>query len=770
MREVACIRPVCPVARPKTGARHGMLLLLLLAMLPCSMQAQSRITGSITDATTGAPIPWCTVQDGTHGSGTVCDAHGRFTLSHAAGNCRLRISAIGYETRHVDVTVVADVPLQLRITLEPSVIRFSETVVIEGARGNRLDANDDRWIATAEDAMRRADGVAMIRRGAFAQEVSIRGFGAERVSTVIDGMKVHGACSDRMDPVASYVEVENLDRMEIAKGGFDMTQAAPSSGSVALITRKPVFDAPWTAEAEAGWESAAGTQRLRAGTSGTLADNLALRATASLRRAGDFRAGGGEVLAHSGYAKTNYKADLAWRAGEEHRLTASFIGDDAWDVGFPSTIMDTRRTIALIGSLEHHWSRPLAWLPSLRTLLYANRIDHWMDDNDRDITKRLVMPGMYMPMYGRTRTAGLRSEARYLAGAGTGLVVVEVSHMDAYADMWMHLIDKTGSVQLLTLGDVVDERASIAAEHTQQISDAVSLRGSLRAEGALREVGMERFRRQLDAFHPGLDMRRFLSGVSASLALDVRVAAPLRMGASFAHATRLPSHLESHGFYSYSYTEAAFLVGNPALRSERSLQGELRAEYDDGTSSMRAAVFVNEVGHYIVPLRNADPRGGELRMYANIDGVSLAGGELRAMTRVGTAWEASVSLAHVTWLEQAVPLLPPLTGVVSLGWRGDPFWIGASMRAAARAKHVELYHDLEGRAEDETPGFVVLDLRARWQASRLVEIALGIENLLDHRYHEHLSVQHLPAPGRNIYAGLRVGLPAIGNLSGDSTR
>lgn len=756
--------------RISSGARIASWLLLLTCVLPGALPAQKWITGSIIDGSTGAPIPWCAVQDLEHGTGTASDANGRFSLSHAPGNCRLRFSAIGYEARIMEIRIETDELTPMRVSLVPSIIRISETVVIEGARGNRLDANDDRWIATAEDAMQRADGVAMIRRGAFAQEVSIRGFGAERVSTVIDGMKVHGACSDRMDPVASYVEVENLERLEIAKGGFDMTQAAPSSGSVALVTRKPVFDAPWTAEAEAGWESAAGTQRLRAGTAGMLGADLAMRATASLRRAGDFRAGGGEVLPLSGYAKTNYKADLAWRAGEQHRLTASFIGDDAWDVGFPSTIMDTRRTIALIGSLEHQWLRPLAWLPSLRTLLYANRIDHWMDDNERDVTRRLVMPGHYMPMYGRTRTAGLRTEARYLAGGGTGLVVVEASHMDAYADMWMHMIDNSGSVLLLTLGDVVDQRAAVAIEHAQPLSASVMLRGSVRGDASLRDVGMDRFRRQVEAFHPEADLRSFLGGVSASVAVDVRVAASVQLGASLAHATRLPSHVETHGIYSYSYTEAAFLIGNPALQPERSLQGELRAEYDDGRSSLRAALFVNDVQQYIVPLRSEDPRGGDLRLYGNISGVSLAGGELRAMTRLGDAWEASASLAHVTQLERAVPLLPPLTGVLSLGWRGDPVWIGVNLRAAARANHVELYTDLEGRVEEQTPGFVVFDLRARWQASGLVEIAAGVENVLDHRYHEHLSVQHLPAPGRNIYAGVRFGLPAIGNISDDSTR
>ncbi len=750
--------------------RHLLLRFLLpsliLTMLPTGAWSQSRIVGSITDAATGAAVPYCTVLDTTHGTGASCDADGRFTLMHAPGSCTLRLSAVGYERMTIRVLVQAETPTLVHALLEPSVIRFSERIVIEGHRGSRLDEGDRRWQTTAEDAMRQADGVTMLRRGAFAQEISVRGFGADRVATVIDGMKVHGACSDRMDPVASYVEVENLERLDIARGAFDMTQAQPAAGSVSLVTRKPAFDVPWTVDAELGWESAAGTQRLRAGTGGSLATDLAMRLTASMRRAGDFRAGGGEVLAHSGYAKTNYKADLAWRAGDAHRLTASWIGDDAWDVGFPALIMDTRRTIAQIVSLEHLWSRPAAWLPSLRTLLYANRIDHWMDDSERDVTQRLVMPGMYMPMYGRTRTAGFRSELRYLAGSGTGLLVAELTHLDAYADMWMHLLDGTGSAWLTNLGDVVDQRASLAAEHAQQLSEAVLLRGTLRMEASRRDVGLERFRRQLEAFQPGVDVRRFLSGLSAGTTLDLRVMQQVRLRTSLAAATRLPSHLESHGFYSYSYTEAAFLIGNPMLKPERSLQAEVSAEFVEGSASLRGSVYVNAIHDYI----SSEFLSADTRRYTNVSRATVAGGELRGTMTIGESVDCMASLAYTEGRNdvtgESLPLIAPLTGTLAIGWHSATVWIGADLRAATRQTRIAERTTFE----DETAGFAVLGLRARWQATGAIEVLAGVENILDHRYHEHLSVNNLPAPGRNIHLGLRVGLPAIGNPSDDSTR
>ena len=40
----------------------------------------------------------------------------------------------------------------------------------------------------------------------------------ERTSITIDGMKIFCACTDKMDPVTSYVEIENLSQMHIGSG------------------------------------------------------------------------------------------------------------------------------------------------------------------------------------------------------------------------------------------------------------------------------------------------------------------------------------------------------------------------------------------------------------------------------------------------------------------------------------------------------------------------------------------------------------------------
>src|SRR5690625_6833347 len=75
--------------------------------------------------------------------------------------------------------------------------------------------------------------------------------------------------------------------------------------------------------------------------------------------------------------------------------------------------MDTRRADAHIGGLEHHWHNPDTeiLITSVNTNLYWNRVEHLMDDYDRDVASREVMQGMYMPMYGETTTFGLNSEA-----------------------------------------------------------------------------------------------------------------------------------------------------------------------------------------------------------------------------------------------------------------------------------------------------------------------------------------------------------------------
>src|SRR5690606_29563280 len=60
--------------------------------------------------------------------------------------------------------------------------------------------------------------VDMVKRGAYAWEPTLNNMFSERLSVTIDGMRIFGACTDKMDPITSYVDVSNLSKANIASG------------------------------------------------------------------------------------------------------------------------------------------------------------------------------------------------------------------------------------------------------------------------------------------------------------------------------------------------------------------------------------------------------------------------------------------------------------------------------------------------------------------------------------------------------------------------
>ena len=58
----------------------------------------------------------------------------------------------------------------------------------------------------------------MIKRGNYAWEPTLNNMVSERLVVTIDGMQIFGACTDKMDPITSYVDVSNLEKVTIGSG------------------------------------------------------------------------------------------------------------------------------------------------------------------------------------------------------------------------------------------------------------------------------------------------------------------------------------------------------------------------------------------------------------------------------------------------------------------------------------------------------------------------------------------------------------------------
>ena len=90
-------------------------------------------------------------------------------------------------------------------------------VIIIGKKA-KIHEKQSKSLASIDEFLDKASQVDLIKRGAYAWEPIINNMATERTLITIDGMRIFGACTDKMDPITSYVEVSNLSEATIHSG------------------------------------------------------------------------------------------------------------------------------------------------------------------------------------------------------------------------------------------------------------------------------------------------------------------------------------------------------------------------------------------------------------------------------------------------------------------------------------------------------------------------------------------------------------------------
>ncbi len=725
------------------------ILILQFFLAARALFGQTLIQGQVKNQGNSRPIPFANVVVLGLPQGAACDSSGVFRLLLPPGDYRLEFSAIGFKTLALPIAVRPQRDQTITVSLAPTVIELSDEIVVYGE--NELDKIDD-WLNSTDDIIARAEGVSLMQRGNYALEPSIRGMSAGRIGLVVDGMKIFSACVDRMDPVTAYVEVENLDRMEISKGAFDMSVAPGAGGAINMITQKPDFSRPLQIQSEAGYESVSALRRFRSEVN-YARSAWAARGTFSIKESGDFYAGGRTRIINSGYHKINYKFDFSRKFGRNQLLELSFIGDDARDIGYPSLLMDAARATSQIYRVEHHWDSPFPGIQSMSSKIYFNRIDHWMDDDKRDVTVREVMPDMHMPMFGKTRTIGAMETIKLARNKHLFKFILEAYRLTAFADMRMiSIFPDVSEMYLLNIGDARLSNVSAVFDYQRFLSSKLRFRSNVRLDYSHRNLRDEDGRRLLGGFWGDENLQRNYTAAGASAVVEYSLGAHQTVQLALAQGQRLPSHIENYGFFLYNYTDGYFYTGNPSLEPERSRQAEIVLEHAAKPLHVRLNLFSNDIHNYIAGV----PASQEFKVYTNLSSAYLTGFELKIKTGRGKPWLWSASAAYTyaqnRELNEPLPLIPPLGGNMAIQYSRGRYWFALDSRLASRQTRAAQKTTLE----DPTPGFIVFNLRSRIQLRDVLDLKFGVENIFDRRYHEHLSINNLPGRGRNVYLGLHV--------------
>ncbi|UYW01490.1 TonB-dependent receptor plug domain-containing protein [Flavobacterium agricola] len=259
---------------------------------------------------------------------------------------------------------------------------------------NKFNSAISKPLGSVDEYLQQANTVTMVRRGGYASEPFINGMATDRSVITIDGMRIYAACTDKMDPVTSYVETSNLQKATFASGQAASSTGATVAGGINLVRAKGTFGPKaLNGSAFAGFETN-NKQRIFGGSLHYSAPKFYIDVDATYRKAANYKAGENEEVLYSQFQKVNTATTFGYKLTDHKQLEASFIYDHASNVGYPALPMDVLYAKAYIGSLaykQHHISDVFQhW----ETKIYYNNVTHVMDDSKRpDVPIRMDMPG-----------------------------------------------------------------------------------------------------------------------------------------------------------------------------------------------------------------------------------------------------------------------------------------------------------------------------------------------------------------------------------------
>ena len=261
-------------------------------------------------------------------------------------------------------------------------INLNEVTII-GKAG--LDSkNESKPLSSVNEYLEGQSKINQIKRGNYAWEPVINNMVTERISCTIDGMKIFCACTDKMDPVTSYVEIINLSNMHIYSGiGGNPFSTNSIGGSMDMKLFKSGFhEKSWNINTNAGYETN-GNYRILGGAIAYSSPKFYSNSGIFFRKSDDYFAGGNTKVEYSQFEKVNLVSNLGFRFSGNRIVEGTIIYDIATNVGYPALPMDVKSATGFITSLSFKKEKLTGTLTGWETKVYFNHIVHIMDDSKR---------------------------------------------------------------------------------------------------------------------------------------------------------------------------------------------------------------------------------------------------------------------------------------------------------------------------------------------------------------------------------------------------
>lgn len=653
---------------------------------------------------------------------------------------------------------------------------FDVLAPVEVVTPQTLEINNP---ATVAQSMEELPGVSLSSAGMWEVAPVIRGLGGNRVLVLIDGDRENNLWAGRA-PLTPFVDVGNVERIEVVKGSASVLYGTDALGGVInIITKMPDFakEDKWTflnsmegrySSVDNGWFG-----RYSLGGGGYGFDfSLAV----SGRDTNDYEDGDGHNIDNSQYEAINIDFKGRYFIGDNHDLSFSFKTNNIDDMGVPQkqgaeyshfTQFDTDTY-----KLAYH-GRNLGLIDDLQ-------LRTWYVDQKRKYKAKMFSSSkpLHTLKWNDIDSSALGStlQTRIDLGENNRLITgVEYVHEDCDGDeeQIKKKNKKNITAKVITFKPVPDAKRDhfgVFAQDELDLGDSFTILAGLRYDyfsadaddvifktDVYDTTGQNVIKVKSNTNH---FKRKSDEAVTFNLGLLYVLTDNIHLTTNFSSGFRAPDIFELYSTRGGSY----ILLGDPDLDPEYSYNFDTGFKLNYRRLRGSFSAFYNRVNDYIdLVNRGATFAGLKAYEYVNISDAELYGADgslefdlLSQLTLFG-------NLAYVEGRERhshdRLNNIPPLNGLLGFRWkdelaRGLKYWFEFSSNIYDSQDH-------PADGEEETPGYALFNLRSGvkfdYAGMKDISLSLNVENLFDKKYRSHLNYEDfLTEPGLNVITSLKI--------------
>lgn len=629
-------------------------------------------------------------------------------------------------------------------------INLKEVLIIQSQKKSQYNKKN---LGSIDEYLQNSSQINLIRRGSYAWEPMLNGMSSERSLITIDGMKIFGACTDKMDPITSYVERTNLKKAEIHSGNSAMGSSI--SGGINLVKNEIGFGKNDSfIDFFSGFESN-NQQKILGLDLGYSQKKWFAQWNISYRDAEEFHAGNRKKVPYSSYNKFNSSGSFGVKIDSSKQLIASIIYDKATHIGYPALPMDVALAEAFIGSIayEHHQINPN--INHWETKFYFNTITHIMDDSQRpDVPIRMDMPGW-------NKTVGMYSKIDGQIGENLFKIQLNAHTNTAFAEMTMYSNDSSQpNMYMETWPKIQTNYSDIFLENHRKLNNKNSLIVNY-ALGVHQNIIKSGFGfSSLQIFNANLSKTKNRLLQRATLGW-IYQADWMAASINGNFSQRAPSNSEAYGFYLFNSFDGYDYIGNPNLKNETSIAISADWSIKKPIWNLKLSGNYFKIKNFIIgenqgSLSPMTIGANGIRKYSQLKSAEISNASIDFSLQIHSKIHSNLSGSFrygTSDKYSKLPQIQPFTYQWNIHFDHHYFNGVLSLEGAAKHERISEYF-----AEKPLPDYAILntsiskDIKIK---STNLNIQLGIENLFDTNYTTFSDWNRLPRMGRNCFLHLQ---------------